>query len=92
VNPQTAGLVRIRSDSNLWFVGSWPAEIAFLPRQLGQVMNPLLVWLAHLWHRATTTQNGLRFSPVPWHSGHMMTPLALHLVQGSVSVVDCGDS
>ena len=47
LNPQTAGLLRRRSDSRLWFARGRAAATAFLPRQLGQVMNPL-VSLLHL--------------------------------------------
>ena len=30
-------------------------------------------------------------SPVPWHCGHTIKPFALHLAQGSVTSIDCGN-
>lgn len=65
VNCQTAGLRCMRSESRLRFIHSRSASTTVLPRQVGQVMNPL----------------------VP-----PMTPFALHLGQGLVSLADFGDS
>jgi hypothetical protein len=41
VNPQTAGLLRRASDSSLRISRSRSSSTTFLPRQFGQVMNPL---------------------------------------------------
>lgn len=63
--------------SQRWPGGSGALGVLPKPPHLGQRTKPLS-GPSHSGHLPMTTQDSLRFSPVPWHWGQMTWPLPRH--------------